>query len=195
MKRTGSLPTWPTLDQGEATDFRVFAVRSVDRRSPRTGRVGRYQVIETSNWVNVIALTADREVVLIEQYRHGIDALTWEIPGGMIETGEDAGLAGARELEEETGYVGDPPVLLGTVHPNPAIQNNWCATYLVDNAHPAGTMSLDEGEDIRVVLKPARSIPELLSSGRITHSLVIAAFHWLSLHREANASENQLSSY
>ncbi len=190
MDETPELDLWPTLSDGEAMDFRIFSVRPVDRRSPRTGKVGRYQVIEAPNWVNVIALTPELQVVLIEQFRHGIDALTWEIPGGMVESGEDPGKAGARELEEETGYVGQAPILLGNVHPNPAIQNNLCATYLIENARPTGEMALDDGEDIRVVLEPLKSIPELLRQGRITHSLVIAAFHWLGLHRAGHAAEN-----
>lgn len=173
---------WPTLERGEATDFNVFSVRPVRRRSPRTGREGTYQVIEAPDWVNVIARTADRQVILIEQFRHGVDALTLEIPGGMIEPGEDPAAAGARELEEETGFVGDPPILLGRVEPNPAIQSNACFTYLIDNARAEGTVCWDDGEDILVVPTPLDSIGEYMSDGRITHSLVVAAFHWLSLH-------------
>ena len=99
----------------------------------------------------------------------------------MVEAGEDPGAAGARELEEETGYVGDPPILIGKVEPNPAIQNNTCYTYLIDNAHAEGQMDWDDGEDIRVLTVPSSSIPDLLREGKITHSLVVAAFHWLDL--------------
>lgn len=191
MDDSPQLELWPTLSEGKATDFRVFSVRPVDRRSPRTGKVGRYQVIEAPNWVNVVALTPEQEVVLIEQFRHGIDDFTLEIPGGMIEAGEDPGAAGARELEEETGYIGEAPIFLGNVHPNPAIQNNVCATYLIENARPVGEMALDDGEDIRVVLEPVAAIPGLLREERITHSLVIAAFHWLSL-RQTGANQTGL---
>ena len=178
-----SVALWPTLEWGESTDYFVFTVTPVERRSPRTKKVGTYQVIGAPDWVNVIARTRDGQIVLIEQYRHGIDGLTLEIPGGMVEKDEDPGAAGARELEEETGYVGDPPVLIGTVEPNPAIQTNRCFTYLIDNAAADGEMQWDDGEDIRVLTVPESQIDDLLRRGEITHSLVVAAFHWLALHK------------
>ena len=175
---------WPTLEWGEPTDYHVFTVTAVQRRSPRTDKVGTYQVLGAPDWVNVVARTPDGQIVLIEQYRHGIDGLTLEIPGGMVERGENAGAAGARELEEETGYVGDPPVLLGRVHPNPAIQVNTCYTYLIDNATPKGAMQWDDGEDIRVLTVPETEIHDLIRRGAITHSLVVAALFWLDLQRD-----------
>ncbi|MEM6797482.1 MAG: NUDIX hydrolase, partial [Acidobacteriota bacterium] len=149
------------------------------RRSPRTGREGTYRVLEMPRWVNVVALTPGQEAVLVEQFRHGIASMTLEIPGGMVDAGEDPAAAASRELLEETGYAGDPPIFLGEVHPNPAIQDNLCATYLVENASLAAPPSPDEGEHIAVHLAPRGNLPELVRAGRITHSLVVAAFYWL----------------
>ncbi len=175
------IQVWQTLETGEVEDRRVFGVQSIVRRSPRTGRPGTYQILRMPAWSNVIALTPDDEVVLIEQYRHGVDALTLEIPGGMIEPGEDAADGAARELVEETGYTGAAPELIGTVHPNPAIQDNVCTTWLVADARQTAEPTPDEGEDIAVLTVPRREVSGLIRSGRITHSLVIAAFHWLEL--------------
>ena len=152
------------------------------RRSPRTGRDGTYQVLRIADWANVIAITPQDEVVLVAQYRHGLDDITLEIPGGVLEPGEEAGAGVMRELTEETGFTGDEPVLLGTVHPNPAIQDNACTTWLVSGATKTAEPEPDEGEDIDVVLVPRLEIPALLRDGRITHSLVVAAFHWLELY-------------
>ena len=174
--------TWQTLETGEILERGVFGVQEVVRRSPRTGRKGTYQVLRIGDWANVVALTPDDEVVLVAQYRHGLDAITLEIPGGVLDPGEDPARCAARELAEETGYTGEEPVLLGTVHPNPAIQDNSHTSWLITNARKTTEPSLDAGEDIEVVTVPRREIPDLLRRGRITHSLVVAAFHWLDLY-------------
>ena len=176
-------PVWDTLEVGEALDRGVFKIQEIVRRSPRTGNAGTYQVLRIADWANVIALTPEDEVVLIAQYRHGTDSVTLEIPGGVLEPGEAPVDGVARELAEETGFTGAGPVLIGTVHPNPAIQDNACTTWLVTGARRTAEPEPDEGEDIDVVLVPRREIPALLREGRITHSLVVAAFHWLELHQ------------
>ena len=172
---------WETVRRGAVDRRRVMGFQEIERRSPRTGLVGTYEVLSMDAWVNVVALTAADEVVLVEQYRHGIDTITWELPGGLVEPGEDPALAAARELLEETGYAGAAPELLGSVHPNPAIQDNECTSWYISGARRVADLALDPGEDIAVLTVPRRRIPELLRQGRITHSLVIAAFHWLAL--------------
>lgn len=188
MKRQGpGRPRrWPTVSAGEREERGVFALRQIVRRSPRTGHQAPYQVLHIPPWTNVVALTAADEVVLVEQYRHGIDAVTLEIPGGVLDPGEEPAVAAARELVEETGYTGAVPRLLGTVHPNPAIQDNVCTTWLVADAQRTAEPSPDPGEDLAVLTVPRREIPELLRRGRITHSLVLAAFHWLDLYLDAH---------
>lgn len=184
VDREPGVGPWETLEKSETEDHGVFGFQRIVRRSPRTGRAAEYQVLHVPGWANVVALTPADEVVLVEQYRHGIDAITLEIPGGVLDPGEDPAAAAVRELREETGYTGDPPQLLGSVHPNPAIQNNVCTTWLIDNARRTSETAFDDGEDIAVVTVPRRQIPELLRAGRITHSLVVAAFHWLDLRTD-----------
>lgn len=178
-----SLPRWQTVAAEPAEDYGLYRVERLRRISPRTGREGEYKVLRIASWANVVATTPEGEVLLIEQYRHGIDDLTLEIPGGVVEPGEDPLLGAARELREETGYAGDEPILIGRVHPNPAIQDNECFTYLIENARLVGELELDPGEHIAVRAVPLDAIPELLRQGLITHSLVVAAFHWLALHQ------------
>ena len=175
----GTRQRWETIERLEQTSFRVFDVETVRRRSPRTARIAPYQIIHSQPWCNIIALTPEDEVVMVEQYRHGIDDYTLEIPGGMVDPGEDPVDAAVRELLEETGYAGDPAIHLSTVHPNPAIQSNTCTTALLHNAIKHQPQSQDEGEDIHVRLVPLSNVMSLITTNVITHTLVISAFYQL----------------
>lgn len=159
-------------------------------RSPRTERTFEFYVIDAPDWVNVVPVTPDGAVVCVRQYRAGTDAVTLEIPGGMIDPDDaDAIAAGRRELREETGYASDRWVDLGAVAPNPAIQSNRCSTVVALDARPDGAQQLDGAEEIDVVRVPLDDVPGLIAGGRISHSLVVAAFylfdHWRRAHPDA----------
>jgi ADP-ribose pyrophosphatase len=162
----------------------VFTVRRETHLSPRTGRPHPFYVLDCPDWVNVIALTDRSEVVLVRQFRAGTNSLTLEIPGGGVETKDRSALAAARrELREETGQAARTWKRLGVVNPNPAFQSNRCTTFLAEGCRSVGALIPDAGEDLAVELVPRRSIPGLIRRGQITHSLVIAAFHFFSLRR------------
>ncbi len=157
----------------------VFDLRTDLARSPRTGREHPFYVLESAPWVHVIPLTPENLLVLIRQYRHGIRQVTLEIPGGLVETRDTPEEAARRELLEETGYRAPELLPLGYVHPNPAILNNRCYSFLARGVYPAGPMQPDEKEDIEVILRPLEEIPHLIRRGDITHALVLAAFYRL----------------
>jgi 8-oxo-dGTP pyrophosphatase MutT (NUDIX family) len=143
-------------------------------------------VIEAPHWINVIPLLPDKRVVLIRQWRFGIQAPTLEIPGGMMDPGEDPETAARRELEEETGYRAGRMERLGVTHPNPAFQNNEISTWLATELAPP-TVEREilgvEGEEISVETAALDDIPGLIARGEITHSLVVVAFYLLDLRR------------
>jgi 8-oxo-dGTP pyrophosphatase MutT (NUDIX family) len=173
---------WERKGSRPIGDFRIFRLRADAVVSPRTGATHEMYVIETVNWVNVIALTPDHELVMVEQYRHGSDTIELEIPGGMMDAGDTSPVAtGIRELREETGYEGENARDLGRIYPNPAIQNNTCHTILIENCRPRHPLELDLGEDLLTRLVPVGDIPGLVAQGRIQHSLVVVALYYFDL--------------
>ncbi len=175
------LRRWKLLGSRRDGSFKVFDLRIDRAMSPRTNESYEFYVLESRPWVNVIPLTCKAEVVFVRQYRHGIRDFTLEIPGGLVEDYDSPRDAALRELFEETGYRGEDAEFVGKVHPNPAILNNECYTYLVRDVTQVGEQHLDEREDIEVLTFPLKDIPWMIREGKITHSLVICAFSFLSL--------------
>jgi len=169
---------WKLISSRVQESLKIFNFRIDRSRSPRTGKVHDFYVLESSDWVNVIPITPEGQVVLIRQFRHGIRKVTLEIPGGILEPGDTPEEAARRELMEETGYQASEMILLGRVHPNPAFLQNQCTTFLARDVFPAGPQAQDEKEDIEVLLRPLDDIPGSIRKGEISHSLVLAAFYF-----------------
>lgn len=175
---------WRTVASKPLGDFRVFQIRGDTKISPRTGAPHDFIVLEAVDWVNVIALTPDRRLIMVEQFRHGSGTVELEIPGGVMDPHDASPVAaGVRELREETGYEGGPASLLGQVWANPAIMSNTCHTVLVEDCELKHPVALDSGEDIVTRLVPLDEVPKLVADGRIGHSLVVVALYHLALRR------------
>lgn len=180
---TKKAETWKRNSTKQIADCRVFKIREdlCERENDKLEH--SFFVFENPDWVNVIAVTKDRKVVLIEQFRHGIEQNILEIPGGMIDENEEPEIGARRELLEETGYSAEKFIYLGKSHPNPAIQNNWIYHFLAPNAEKTHDTTFDEHESVIPKLVELEEIPSLIENESITHSLVIAAFYLFELRK------------
>jgi ADP-ribose pyrophosphatase len=177
---------WPCIRSQSVQSFQIFSIRADTTLSPRTSVEHDFYVIETRDWVNIIPLTSDHQVVMIRQYRHGSREVTLEIPGGLADPGDTPEKAAARELLEETGYRAEQLIKIGKVNPNPALFDNDCYTFVARNIEKIGDPMPDQTEDIEVVLIPLVDIPELIRKGKIDHAIVISAFcHYFLQHPDA----------
>jgi ADP-ribose pyrophosphatase len=177
----GARLEWRRERSEQIADCRVFKVRRDISADPRGRGEHDFYVIEAPDWINVIPVTGSGEVVFVELYRHGSGEVSLEIPGGMVDPGEEPHETAARELLEETGYEAREVVLLGRTRPNPAIQDNWLHTFLARDVEHRREPSDAGTEQTRVRLVPLEQIPALVAGGEITHSLVVVGFHLLGL--------------
>jgi len=168
--------SWTLLETRRVSDHKIFTVNEDRYRFAPSGKERNFVRLSCPPWVNIIPVTADGDVVMVRQYRHGIRKVTLEIPGGMVDPEEDPAVAARRELLEETGYDAEVIRNLGEVWPNPAIQDNLCHFYLAENACRVAEPRPDPFEQFEIELVPLKDIPELIATGKIRHSLVITAF-------------------
>ena len=171
---------WKVEERGEIARTNIFTLRKRHCESPHA-RAGDFVYIDSPDWCNVVALTPDDRIVMIEQFRYGTREVTLELPGGIVDPGEAPAAACARELAEETGYAGAPVEMIGSVSANPAMQNNRCHFGVVRDAKLAGDQDPDEHEEIGVRLVERAEVRRLVAEGLIHHALIVAALYRFEL--------------
>lgn len=167
---------YPVADRWLRLRTDVIAASDSDAPSTR-------HVFEQPDWVDVIALTADGNIVLVEQYRHGVREVRIEFPAGTVDAGEAPLEAIRRELLEETGYAGERWHLLGTAPVCPAFQTNHLHSFLALDVQRRASQDPDEGEVIRVHEVPFTDFIERVESGALELPALQQAGLWWLLTR------------
>lgn len=174
---------WPLIATRDIGSYRVFRLRSNQSQDPRSGKVHEFYAIDSVDWVHVLPVTDAGKVVMIRQFRHGIQDVTLEIPGGLVDPGLKPEEAARKELVEETGYRAEELIPLGWVHPQPAVFTNRCFAYLAPRVQPGGKPEMEETEDIEISLIHLDFLSKMVREGRITNAMVLTTFYLYDLWR------------
>lgn len=161
----------------ELANTPIFRLHEVEAEHPRTGSRRQYVTLDAPDWVNLVALTPEGQLVLVRQWRHGTRRFELELPAGAIDPGETPEQAAARELLEETGYSAATISRLGEVAPNAAFQHNRCYTVLAEGCIRTGETDFDEGEDIEIVLCSPSELRAQLG-GPVLNAMVFCGLYW-----------------
>lgn len=174
--------TWDILGRQTAYACPVFEIQKKQARSPRTGRIHEVQSIHIPAWIMVMAITADQQVVMVRQYRHGIEDVCLELPGGLVDPSDASPLVAARrELLEETGYAVETLEQIGCCYPQPAVLANQGLFFLGQGATPVQAQTLDVAEDVEIVTVPLADIAGMVAQAKITHGMVLLAFFYYAV--------------
>jgi len=172
-------PDWEVLADDLHADCVIFDVRRLRCRHPEHGAVANFFALGLKDWAVAFAATPGGEFVVIQQFRFGTRALSWEIPAGVVDPPESPEAAAARELKEETGYEGEKITQIGWVHPNPALHGNRCFFYLVEGAHQVAPPNWESYEELRLTTSPLADVWQAAQEGQFSHGMVQAGLFFL----------------
>jgi ADP-ribose pyrophosphatase len=152
----------------------LFPDVRVDRCKLPNGQILEPLVLEYKPEVTILALTGKQEVILVREYRHGVQETITQLPGGIVDEGQSPLVTARRELLEETGYQSDTIVEIGHVNPNPANYSHTMYAFLALDAKQAPDPNLDEADRIECFPVPFDTVIEMAKRGELIHSLTIS---------------------
>lgn len=168
-------PRWRRIASSYVIDSQFLRIRKDSIELPNGTMVPDYYVRESAGFVMIFALTRDERVVLVRQYRYGLDCVGLELPAGMIEPGEEPAACARRELLEETGYAVDEMHALGIYAAEPVRSTARAFFFIATGAHADREPCLDPTEHIEVELATLAEFAAMLRDGRIDNLASLAA--------------------
>lgn len=174
---------WTVIDERPLAKTRWLDARVERCRTPSGAVVDDYTVLHYPDWSVAVPLTTDRRLVMTRQWREGAQALSLECPGGVVDAGETAEAAAARELMEETGYRGTPAGALLKVRPNPATQRNWLHAAVFTDCERVAPPAGDATEVLDVILMSGAEVLHQIRSGALIHGLQVGVLMTLFMDR------------
>ena len=175
------LKEWKLLKSQKIFERGLFKILRKSYNKPDKCEKILAYVLDLLDWVNIVGLNEDGNILLIKQFRFGTDKIELEIPGGIVEFGESPKDAAIRELKEETGYIIKNIKRIGFVDANPAIMNNKCYTFLAELSDK-GEVNFDPDEIIEMEFASPKQVKKLLKEGKITNAYSVLALQWFFLN-------------
>ena len=167
---------WTFVGSEQIRAYNVLTLREDKYRLKRNGSETVFAVCDSADWVLVIPLTTDGDVVFVRQFRPGRAEEILEIPGGVMDNGETPAETAVRELREETGFVPTDVRICGPLLPNPAFNTARFHVAVASGCINASTKAPDPFEQIETDLRPLSSVSQMIAKGELNHALCIAAF-------------------
>lgn len=181
-------PSWLPVIEEQTGDFRIFRTLRRRLRHASSGKEDDFFIIKAFDWAIALALDAQDRLLLVNQFRYGAQKHSWEFPAGLVDANESALAAGRRELLEETGCTGTEEFVIGTCHPNPAIQDNLCTFLLFTNVRQIQPPSWEGHEEMVAAYRNPSEVEKMMVNGTIHHAIVMAAWPyftaWWRQHRD-----------
>jgi 8-oxo-dGTP pyrophosphatase MutT (NUDIX family) len=167
--------SWEIIRSERGPNLVLFQTRYDWVRNPRNAKSMKAVVLESADWINIVAVTPEKKILVVKQFRFGVARTTIEIPAGIIERGETPEQAAVRELKEETGYAAASWKYLGWFEANPAFLNNVCHTWLALDAVKIHPPQLDDGEEISIAELSLEEVRGEIEQGNMRNSLTVLA--------------------